>query len=627
MKLLRAGRDTAKRQQSGAALLLALFTLLLLTCIGAFLYLSSGTEARIATNYGSSLDAYYSAKSGIQEVRDRVSYPSKANPPLFPNPPAGGLADGLPTDVAGNPNGVLYILNPSPGETVDPTDLNSRYFDDQLCHDYNSGVAAGTKCNVLPGTASWQMASNNSLLPPGAAAALKWVRINMKTNRMVAPYCVDQACASLDVPVCWDGVVEQVSPGGALPSCDANGMQSVYMLTALAVTPGVSNNSARRLLRSEVVPPSIRPPGAVTMDAASASPTLGNGAIPGTAIDGRPHQIDGTLITTGARCSSVAAVGTNNPTATTLFSQALNSVRFSIVQAANSSCNWDGTNMNPNQCTPPLWWVRGNGSSPRFVTTITTTTTSNSGHDGDHSSNTTTTTSACTSSTANCYTNLDLGAQELYAIGASINTQGQLVVTLPPNPPAPFGGGPGNQPGMGSMYQASSATPTLTDEISALNALVQASAGQPNYFLVSSAALADSYGSVNNPVILKIPDTESSLLLSKNLTGFGVLVVPNDFEVNTGANLQWTGIVLVHGVNGSNAQFKLGGGTGVINGSLLLQPSTTNSTPTAALNVGGPGAGPGQGLPGFRISYSCDAIDMAFGALPFKVVASSEASF
>jgi hypothetical protein len=177
------------------------------------------------------------------------------------------------------------------------------------------------------------------------------------------------------------------------------------------------------------------------------------------------------------------------------------------------------------------------------------------------------------------------------------------------------------------MYQASSSTPTLPNEISALNALVAASANQQNYYLVSSAALGSNYGSQNSPVILKIPDTESSLVLSKPLTGFGVLVVPNDLEVNTGGSLQWTGIVLVHGVNGSNAQFKLTGGTGAINGALLLQPSTTNSTPTAALNVGNPGLSPIQGMPGFSISYSCDAIDMAFGALPFKVVASSETSF
>ena len=99
----------------------------------------------------------------------------------------------------------------------------------------------------------------------------------MKTNRVVLPnYCVNQACnsAPLDTPVCWDGLTEQVLPGGTLSACDANGMQNVYMLTSLAVTPGLRDNSARRLLRSEVAAPSIRPPGAITMDAAGISASL-----------------------------------------------------------------------------------------------------------------------------------------------------------------------------------------------------------------------------------------------------------------------------------------------------------------------------------------------------------------
>src|SRR4029077_126428 len=148
-----------------------------------------------------------------------------------------------------------------------PTDANSPYFDDQLCHDYDSGAPKDTKCTTVPGTPNWSLPVQSS-----AAASThlgyKWIRINLKTNRIADPYFVDQTgtSAPLDTVVCWDGQTEQLSPGGTNPSCDANGMQSVYMLTSLAVTSRAGSPSgSRKLLRFEVVAPSIRPPGAVTM--------------------------------------------------------------------------------------------------------------------------------------------------------------------------------------------------------------------------------------------------------------------------------------------------------------------------------------------------------------------------
>src|SRR3954453_6579344 len=120
-----------KRDERGMALMLALFALLLLSGIGLCMVLASTTETHIDANYGGSLRSYYAAHSGLEEVRDRIRYPSSTSAPT-------GLANHLPTDVAGNPKGVLYVLNPDGGETVDPTDPTSPYFDVQLCHDYNS---------------------------------------------------------------------------------------------------------------------------------------------------------------------------------------------------------------------------------------------------------------------------------------------------------------------------------------------------------------------------------------------------------------------------------------------------------------------------------------------------------
>src|ERR1051326_8086226 len=389
------------QKERGMALLLALFALLLLSAIGLGMVLASYTETRIDTNYSGSLRSYYSARSGLEEVRDRISFPFSTASPK-------GLADQLPQDIAGNAKGVLYVLNPAGGEIVDPTDPASPYFDDQLCHDYASGVAAtDTKCTVLPGTPNWKLPWQNSIAT-ATPMGYKWVRINMKTNRIAQPYYVDGdgTSAALDTRVCWDGKTEQLTPGTTSPACDANGMQQVYMLTSLAASAQAGGpNGSRKLLRFEVVAPSIRPPGAVTMEVGSSTSvnpipaTFNNVPIPATSIDGRVHGLDGSL-SAAAACSSVAALAANSPQGTASLQNGLNDLRRTIVNAANSSCNADGSSISPNTCTPALAWVRGtdptnprfttaSGTSPTLVPTPTPTPsptpsptpTSNSGHD------------------------------------------------------------------------------------------------------------------------------------------------------------------------------------------------------------------------------------------------------
>lgn len=613
-----------RKKQKGAALLLALFALLLLSAIGALMYLSAITETHIGANYSNSLSAYYGANSGLLEVRDRLKYSSTDG--TIACGLGCGLADKLPTDIAGNANGVLYVVN-NAGEVVDPTDPNNKYFDTELCHDYNSGMGAGSRCSAAPNVPNWNLATQLAAPAPNPLP-YKWVRINMKTNRIAAPYFVDGdgSTAPLDTPVCWDGQTEQLLPAGGTQRCDANGMQNVFMLTALAATSGLNVNAARRLLRFEVAPPSIRPPGAITMDAGAIAPTLGSG-IPSTVVDGRAHDAQGGLLArnsanpsapaTNNKCSDVAALATDAPQSSTQIEQALNNLRLSIVQAANNTCSASGTPINGNpKCPAGLWWVRGTGSSPRFITSIQVPTgTSNNGgpgkSDGDGGSNYTTV--ACTSATANCYTNLNLAAPELMAKSASIvpNTNPPLLnVVTQDDASAPFNGIPGNQPDA-SVYQAASAA-TLPDEIAAVNSLISTRTNLPNYYAVGAASLASSYGSATSPAIVVI--TDPSLTLTKSLTGYGILVVPNDFEVQ--AQLNWTGIVLVKPPDSSTntATFAVGGsGSGTITGALLIQAATAN------LTTNGTGT--------FRVSYSCDAIDMAFSSLPFKVVSSSERSF
>ena len=631
-----------RTRERGAALLLTLFALLLLSAIGLFMVLSADTETRIDANYSTSLSTYYAARSGVEEVRDRLKYPWATNPA------GGGLADLLPQDVAGNAGGVLYVLNPAGGEVVDPTDPSNRYFDTQLCHDYPSGVPNGTKCNVVPSTAGWNLTPQAAMTPAIGPMGYKWVRINMKTNG-IGPYPVDSA-ALAGARVCWDGQTEQVSPGGVNPACDANGMQTVYMLTALAATPGPAGLSASKVLRAEVAAPSIRPPGAITMDAPDAAVLFGTSGsgIPNTAIDGRPHAVDGSLSSSG-RCSAVSALGSDTTQTSSRLQQSLDDLRFNIVTVANNSCNADGSSIGSNTCTPGLWWVRGTDPTPRFITSGGSSTTSSPtptptpaptptptpsgsgdhhGHDGHDSTPTPTPmptptpiatptplppSTSCDPSDPTCYANLNLAAPELLATSAFFAPQ-VPAVTLPVNATSPFVGGPGNQADS-TVYQSGSAL-MMQNSIAALNTFVAANNSKPNYFAVSAASLAPSYGTSANPAIVVITDPNLKLSSGASLSGFGILVVPNDLEINN-ATLQWTGLVLVQGTNG---QFVVGpGASGFIRGGLLLQSGTTLNLQTATDRAT-------PGVAGFSIAYSCDVIDVIFGAAPFKVVGSSESS-
>lgn len=661
--MTRAKSKTRANKERGMALLLTLFALLLLSGIGLFMVLSSNTETRIDANFGSGMRAYYAARSGLEEVRDRVKYVSNA-----PGLPAGlGLADKLPQSLAGNPGGVLYVLNPRNGETVDPTNVASPYFDDDLCHAYNSGTPKGIKCTTVPATAGWQLQSIFSQTPATGPLGYKWIRINIKTNRTAAPYYVDQAAAAgamlaagqagapLDTPICWDGQAEQLLPGNGNPTCEANGMQTVYMLTALAVTSQANGvNGARKLLQAEVVAPSIRPAGVLTT-ASINLPTSLNAGVPAVAIDGRVHNLDGSLFqvqnpdgtfspATKNGCTSIAPLATN--TGSSQMEQMLDLVRKNIVDTANSLCNADGTTTNqgpPNSCTPGLWWVRGTDLTTRFVTSVPTGTPGGSGSspggssdggsgsdgggsgsDGDHHGHhdpVGVSTTACDPTNPSCFTNLDLSDPSLLATGA-ISGAHVPTVTLASNQPAPFVGNSGNQADS-TIYQPP-AIQTVMNQIAAVNILITSAQNKGSYFSVSASTLNagnNSYGNPgtpgnpnNPPAPAVVVVTDPSLTLSnRTLSGYGVLVIQNSLEIASTATLNWNGIVLVKSATGQVIVDS--GAKGFINGALLLAPG-------AVFNVNGSSSG---NL--FQINYSCDAIDVAFTSLPFKVVSTAEASF
>ncbi|HKW76910.1 MAG TPA: hypothetical protein VJN64_15370 [Terriglobales bacterium] len=577
-------RGTRTKQQ-GAALLLAMIALALLLVIVLIMTYGTMTETSVDANFRLHKQSYYAARAGLEEVRDRMRYPSTSTT-------AGGIKDFLPTGSPGTAASVLYVLNPSGAEVVNPADPANKYFDPELCHEYDPSAPLGEKCTTAPATAGWELPALNSInAATGQPLSYKWVRVNVKTNRAAAPFYVDGgvgAAATLDNPVCWNGLAEVLDPTAGT-TCSSLNMNPVYMLTSYSAA-----FNARSLTRYEVAKTSIRPPGALNFVSDNAAPAFNNGSdgtgsrIPLTNIDGRPRDINGSLLPLGGSCGAASALGTDADQSSGQLQGALNDLRQNIVQRANAFCNPDGSGIGGKICTKGLWWVRGTDLTPRF----------------DQSN-------GCSATVASCNKNLDLSAPQLDAIDGSFAPHIPNVVLPTPNPSAPFIGAAGNQgPALNQIDPS-----LLQNDVTIINQIVSDAAGQPNYFTVpSNLSGTQTYGSVTDPAIV-VASGGLEVQNGANITGYGILVVDNNFQIDA-ATFKWTGVVLVAPPSG---EFRLdSGATGSINGSLLLQADATGTTNARTSD---------SDSNGFTISYSCDAIDLAFQAAPLKIISYSELSY
>src|SRR5438105_9377416 len=113
--------------ERGVAILMVLFALLLLTGIALGLMYLTDTETGINANFRSEQEAYYVARAGLEEARDRLRFGvtingNNASLPVAANGGGGNLMTIPPT--ANNANGVIYITNPAAGEVVQPWNKN-----------------------------------------------------------------------------------------------------------------------------------------------------------------------------------------------------------------------------------------------------------------------------------------------------------------------------------------------------------------------------------------------------------------------------------------------------------------------------------------------------------------------
>lgn len=235
--------------QSGVALLVALFAILVVSAIGMAMMYSSNTETMVNDNYRRNQQLYFAARAGIEEARVRLW--SGAGSSAISIPTA------LPSTSAAN---VTYLLNPSSTtESVTPWSSSTNYFDDQLCHAEFSGLSltdSGTdiRCAGVPSGSSWYTTNHSSTYQSSTALPWKWVRITLKDNKHNTPFVVDSTNgASNTQMVCWDGSEEILLPANRT-SCDqvpSDGMKPVYVLTAKAVQT-VNGTVATKYVQMEV---------------------------------------------------------------------------------------------------------------------------------------------------------------------------------------------------------------------------------------------------------------------------------------------------------------------------------------------------------------------------------------
>ena len=285
-----------RNHEEGVALIAAILTLLLISAITAGIIILTNTETVTSANFRDEQRSFFSAKAGIEEVRDRLRTAATGT--------LAGASSVLPTTLPGNgTTGITYVLNPSGSETVAPwtaptSSSPNSYVDDEICKETNT-----VSCSSgYPSSGGWYRSTSptaNSTYAASPVLDWKWVRIQLKqSNAFGANYAVNGNTSNAYYTCLKDGSPYEVA--FAAP-CVSPTYLPVYVLTSLAVTP----SGSRRMVQVEVGQDTIQfvAPAALTMDGSSPSFSGGNSAQFG--VSGIDVAGCGTTVTT----TPVPAVG------------------------------------------------------------------------------------------------------------------------------------------------------------------------------------------------------------------------------------------------------------------------------------------------------------------------------
>ena len=313
-----------KQSESGIALLIAIFALMLISAVAISLIVASGTESSLAGNYRSSTSVYYAGFAGLEEARGRVG---RGNPNYF-DPTAG--APLLPVGT------LRYIVNPAPGEIGGATMLVT-YPDTEYDREFGAGAYA----------AAIKTTTNSVSTVAGIPGPLyKWVRINAATERSLN---INVNGGGLDnaTPLFYNAGLTPpsliVPPNPLAPPPTA---RQALKATALAVLPNGSQKTVQYVIAPVTV--RLRFPGAITMVGSNPDcrfqtntdvhgedqAAVPEGGGPAFALTD-PNAVPGCQAAAAARGANLytGTDGQNNPTA--------NPSIFDITQAPY---NWNPTN-------------------------------------------------------------------------------------------------------------------------------------------------------------------------------------------------------------------------------------------------------------------------------------------
>ncbi len=326
------------QQENGIALIAAILTLLLITAVAAGIMILTNTEVGTSSNFKDEQRAYFSAKAGIEEARDRlrVAAPSTLRSTTSPV---------VPTTLPGSgTTGITYILNPLNGETVAPWDSSNAYADDEICNE-TTAVSCGTGTPKYPSsTSGWYRATSptaDSTYATSPVLDWKWVRIQLKQNNAFGTnYAVDGNNAHAYY-VCQKDAssIETVSSPTPTSPCVSPAYLPVYVLTALAVTPSKS----RRMVQVEVAEDTFQftAPAALTLDGPGDLLSTGNSSQFG--VNGN----DSNTVCGGSIGANVPSVGVPSDTDKT-------SVITQIATAVNGNTSKEDNYQSGSNTTPDV---------------------------------------------------------------------------------------------------------------------------------------------------------------------------------------------------------------------------------------------------------------------------------
>jgi hypothetical protein len=308
-------QKSSGRSERGVAIVIAIFTLMLISVVATALILMSGTESAIKANYKSAMHAFYDAKAGLEEGRGRLFWPNPNIPNgLNPPNPVWSCVFAAPGPMMPY-NQVCYIVNPSGNEVVNPLDLSTGnpYADLEYQQEWGLPVTSATVQQPF-------INSNSAVASAGIAGPLyKWVRITPRT----------QASAKLagdvtDTNSLFYNGMQQLASSGGNPVPNA---VQVLTITALAVTPYGSRRMVQYTVAASPLTAALPTfPSALTLDGNGVSFTGPSG----DQDDGNKFQINGNDVNAPPGTSSgVPAIGyTNSSDGSNISSKAVPSTNY-----------------------------------------------------------------------------------------------------------------------------------------------------------------------------------------------------------------------------------------------------------------------------------------------------------